>query len=342
MNIEVWFTYVVLPLAAMTLVPLGVFVHYWRAADAHLISRRPDSGDDSDFSEWPAAARAQLARARVASALVAAAVLASAVHLSFALRSDPDGDGYLAPMLSVLLCTAVLLIRPAAMGRPTGGWARGSASPPEHVSPPSAARWWFVVWGMALSALMLAVVWAGLLSEPDEHGRYMVYTIRLDHLSDGVSVSGSTSMAGWYFGVPIILAAILLAVLVLIGVHMQNRAALAPDSGRDLHLRRTATRTLLTLSGGAFVATLGWVLGSIGGAARITAGIGEITVSSPLAPIAAPVSVLGMVLEGVGIALLLLPLFTRLPRSAGVSVHGEYAVLQSEQGPLRGDTHQAG
>ncbi|MET1018585.1 MAG: hypothetical protein ABWX62_01230 [Microterricola sp.] len=195
---------------------------------------------------------------------------------------------------------------------------------------------------MSLIALMLAVVWAGLISQPDEHGRYKVHTIRIDNISDGTWGSGSTTIAGWYFGVPIIVAALLLAALVLIGVSMQIRGPLAPDSDRDLYLRRTAMRTLLTLSGGAFIVTLAWVLSSIGSAARMTAGVSQITVSSPLAPIAAPVSVLAMVLEGVGIALVLLPLFSRLPRSTGVSVQDEAAAEQTEQGALRGDTRRAG
>lgn len=338
MSIELWFTYELLPLAAMTLVPFGVLVHYWRSADARALPCRPDSGDDPG---WPAAARAQLLRARVASALATAAVLAGALHLSASLRSDSDGNGYLAPVLSVLLCTAVLLTRRAAMSR-DGERAHSSASAPAPTPARSGARWWFVAWGMSLSALMLAVVWAGLISQPDEHGRYKVHTIRIDNLSDGSWVSGSTTIAGWYFGVPIIVAALLLAALVLIGVSMQIRGPLAPDSDRDLYLRRTAMRTLLTLSGGAFIVTLAWVLSSIGSAARMTAGVSQITVSSPLAPIAAPVSVLAMVLEGVGIALVLLPLFSRLPRSTGVSVQDEAAAEQTEQGALRGDTRRAG
>lgn len=339
MSIELWFTYEFLPLAAMTLVPFGVLVHYWRSADARAIPRPPDSGDDQ---EWPVAARAQLSRARVASALATAAVVAGALSLSASLRSDSDGDGYLAPVLSVLLCTAVLLTRRAAMGRPTGERAQPLVGTAEHISAPSGARWWFLAWGMALSALVLAVVWAGLISEPDEYGRYLLHTIELDHIAEGTSVTGSITIAGWYFGLPVIVAALLLAALVLIAVRMQTRGPLAPDSDHDIHLRRTATRTLLTLSGGAFIVTLAWVLSSIGSAARMTAGISQIMVSSPLAPIAAPVSVLGMVLEGVGIALLLLPLFSRLPRSTGVSVQDEAAAAQTEQEALRGDTRRAG
>lgn len=338
MSLELWFTYEFLPLAAMTLVPFGVLVHYWRSADARTVPRRPDSGEDP---EWPAAARAQLSRARVASALATAAVLAGALRLSASLRSDSDGNGYLAPVLSVLLCTAVLLTRRAAMSR-DGGRAHGSASAPEHTPAYFAARGWFVAWGMSLSALMLAVVWAGLISQPDERGRYLLHTIRIDNISDGTWATGSTTIAGWYFGVPIIVAALLLAALVLIGVSMQTRGPLAPDSDRDLYLRRTATRTLLTLSGGAFIVTLAWVLSSIGSAARMTAGISQITVSSPLAPIAAPVSVLAMLLQGIGIALLLLPLFSRLPLSTGVSIRDEAAAEQTEEGALRGDTRRAG
>ena len=342
MSFELWFSYEFLPLATMVLVPFGLFLHYWRAADARAVPCRPDNGEGAEPAEWPAAVRAQLSRARVASAIAVAAVLASAVQLSAFLRSDADGDGYLAPLLSVLLCTAVLLARPVAMSRLAGGREHGAASTPGHSAAASGARWWWVAWAMSLSALVLAVVWAGLISTPDENGRYLLHTIRIDNVADGTWVSGSTTIAGWYFGVPVIVTALLLAALVLFGVRMQTRGPLAPDGVRDLHVRRIATRTLLTLSGGAFVVTLAWVLSSIGSAARLMAGASQITVISPLAPIAVPVSVLGMVLEGIGIALLLLPLFSRLPVSAGISVQDYPAVVQTEQGVPRSDSRRAG
>ncbi len=342
MSLELWFSYEFLPVATMVLVPFGLFLHYWRAADARAVPCRPDSGGASELAEWPAAARAQLSRARVASAIASAAVLVNALRLSASIRFDVDGTGYLAPLLSVLLCTAVLLVRPAAMSRLAGGREHGAASTSGHSSATSGARWWWVAWAGSLSALVLVVVWAGLISTPDEHGRHLLHTIRIDNVADGTWVSGSTTIAGWYFGVPVIVAALLLAALVLLGVRMQTRGPIAPDSGRDIHVRRIATRTLLTLSGGAFVVTLAWVLSSIGSAARLMAAAGQITVVSPLAPIAVPVSVLGMVLEGIGIALLLLPLFSRLPRSTGVSVPNEAAAEQTEEEALRGDSRRAG
>lgn len=345
-NIEFWLIYELLPMAAMVIVPLGVLLHYWRAADARPLP--PERAEAATPRGWPDAARAQLRRARVASAIVAVVVLARTLRIDVPDPFEPEWHELLAALLAALLavfiCTAVLLLRPAALGRglkvqpPTDAEVGGHGHSPTTFG----ARWWFMAWGACLAALVVAVTWAGLISTPDEHGRYVLHTIRIDNISDGTWVSGSTTIAGWYFGVPIIVAVLLLAALVLIGVSMQTRGPLAPDSDRDLYLRRAATRTLLTLSGGAFVVTLAWVLSSIGGAARMTAGSSQITVSSPLAPIAAPVSVLGMVLEGIGIALLLLPLFSRLPRSTGVSVQDEAAAEQTEQGALRGDARRVG
>lgn len=324
---ELLFTYVLLPTAAMVLLPLGVLSHYSRAADARPVPWRRDSDSDSMSPEWPAAARSQLWRERGASALASAAVVAGVVATTTPTADDLELNDYLAPVLSVVLCTAILLTRPPAMGRRGG----------QRVSGPIrlGSRWWYVAWAMCLSALVLGVVGAGLISEPDEHGRYMLHTIQTELSSEGTSASGSATIAGWYVGVPIIVAALLLAALVLFALRLQAGSPLATDSGHELWLRSHLTRTVLALSAGAFLVTLSWVLGTIGNAARMTVVVqspelGLISVSSPLAPLATTVMVITLVLRGAGIALVLLPLFGRLAPSAEAAPVQAPAVDQIE------------
>lgn len=312
MSIEFWFLYELLPIAAMVLVPLGVLLHFWRAADARPLPA--DAAGAAVPRVWPDPARAQLRRARVASAIVAVVVLARILRIGVTQPYEPEWHGLLAALLTVFLCTAVLLLRPAALGRdrtpqqPTDVAASGGVHSPARFG----ARWWFVAWGACLAALAAAVVWAGLISEPDENGNYTMHLLRIGE------TSGGTSIAGWYQGVPILISAGLLAALVLLALRLQAGRRLAVDESQDAWLRRAATRTLLTLSAGAVVVTLAWVLGSIGSAAQIglsapSPETGEmVSLASPLAPIGPPIRALGMLLEGVGIALLMLPLFSRL------------------------------
>lgn len=333
MNIGVWL-YGSVPLATSVIVPLGILLHYWRVADARPLRAR--SGWAEGAVVWTAAARGQLRRARIASALATVAVLTSTFGVIPPNRYGMEWHDFLAPMLAVLLCTAVLLTRPPAVGRvDTAAPFADSVQAGERRAQSMGAfgeRWWFVAWTLCLAALVIAVCWAGLVSTSDDDGHYTMHTIEVEE------ATGGTTIAGWYFGVPVLISAVLLVALVLFAFRLLTAPPLAADGGQDLWLRCAATRTLLSLSGGAVVVTLAWVLLSIGNAAQIMLSVpsaddgGMTTLGSPLAPISVPVRVLGLLLQGIGIALVLLPLFSRLPRSTGVSVLDESAELQTEQG----------
>jgi hypothetical protein len=327
MSVEAWLLYGLLPLATTVIVPLGVLLHCWRAADARLLPSRPGQAEAAKAPTWTAAASAQLRRERIASALPSAAVLAAVLGAVMPNRFGMEWYSYLTALLSVLLCTAALLTRPPAMGRVGAQTAPENTSPAGDRSgrPPVAlgARWSLAVWALSLGALVLAVCWAGSVSTPDDTGNYTMYVFELEYVTAG------TTIAGWYFGVPVLVAAALLAALVLIALRLQAAPPLAADREPDLWLRRAATRTLLCLSGGAALVTLAWVLLSIGSAGQLASSApspsdGVMTmIASPLAPFSLPVRVLGLLLQGVGIALLMLPLLGRrapLPEAAPADV----------------------
>ncbi|RZU64488.1 hypothetical protein EV379_0784 [Microterricola gilva] len=334
MSVWIRLVYEVLPLVTSVIVPLGVLLHYWRRADARPVPARPAPTEGAPVPPWTSAARAQLRRTRVAGILATAAVLASSFGLISPNRWGMEWHDFLTPLLSVLLCTAVLLTRPPAMRRYATPTASAGSEPhgtrPAHPPISLGARWWFAAWGIAMTVLVLSVVWAGLLSAPDGNGDYTLHSVELGQ------TTGSTSIAGWYFGVPVIISALLVAALVLSALRWQATPPLAADAGQDIWLRRAATRSLLSLSGGAVVVTLGWVLLSIGNAAQMTLSGpsaedgGMVTVGSPLAPIGVVVRVLGLLLQGVGLALMLLSLFSRLAPRPELARHDEPTVGHPE------------
>lgn len=311
MSVEMWI-YRLLPLATSVIVPLGILLHYWRAADARPL---PAVSDHADAAAWSAATRAQLRRARIASAVVTVAALASTFGVIVPYRFGTEWNDFLTPLLSALLCTAVLLARPPAAGgvdTPAASADSTAAGGRRGLSTVALGEpWWFIAGALCLAALVLAVCWAGLASSTDDNGNYTMHSYKFEDVTAG------TSIAGWYFGIPVIIAAVLLTALVLFALRLQAAPPLAVDGGRDLLLRRAATRTLLSLGVGAVVVTLAWVLLSIGSAAQLTISVpsaddgGMTTLDSPLAPISIPARVLGLLLQGIGIALLMLPLLSR-------------------------------
>lgn len=75
-------------------------------------------------------------------------------------------------------------------------------------------------------------------------------------------------------------------------------------------------RTILAFSSGALLVTLAMVLSSLGGAAQLMVSFpagdaGLVSVGTPIAALGVPLTVASFVVRGLGIALVLLPLFSR-------------------------------
>lgn len=157
-----------------------------------------------------------------------------------------------------------------------------------------------------LGALTVTVVLAGFASSPGENGWFTVLEIPV-----GDQKSGFVSFPGWGHGVPVLLAATLLAA---VGVHTLAADALAPfrspaTAEDEAALRRVAANTLLTGAAAGLLLGLGrlWlVIGSAGGGSVGVGfpGIGDFTFSTGFAAIAPAMGYGGAALEGLAFLLI--------------------------------------
>lgn len=109
-------------------------------------------------------------------------------------------------------------------------------------------------WAAAGTAVVLAltVLGAGLLSSRDDDGRYASITIPVG------DATASTEFFGWYYGLPVVLAAAVLVVVTLAGLHRIARAPRtdADRVGDDLR-RRDRSSAVLRSATAALLLTLG-------------------------------------------------------------------------------------
>ncbi|PPL19358.1 hypothetical protein [Microterricola pindariensis] len=283
--------------ATTVIVPLGIALHYWRGAEAQGI------------------AGPQLLRARFASVLLCAAILLSAPGGPLPNRGNFRWDDFLTALVVATLCIAILL---PSRRRPT------TPDAPEPLAqldlrPRSIGSftrpWWLVSWGASAALLATAVVSAGLLSSPDGLGRYTELVVPFGT----TGYYGSSSIVGWYFGVPIICATLALCVatwLALAGVAHPRLGQRGLSVQADAAARRSRMRTILAFSSGALLVTLAMVLSSLGGTAQLLVSFpagdaGFVSVGTPIAALAMPLTVASFLARGLGIALVLLPLFSR-------------------------------
>lgn len=311
MSVEFWLLHAWVPYAAMAMVPFGVLLHHWRAADAQPIIVAELGGR---AQSWPVGARSQLGRGRIASLIAAtAAVLSGPAAVVPSGPQSFEWYGYLLLLAIAILAIAVLLVRPAvAVAHAASGDKVTDLSTRSALT--FGDRWWFVAWAIAFSALLGVVLTAGLLSSADDQGRYTAFTVRLNE-----ETAGGTTIAGWFFGVPILAAGVILLAVSLLALSLQARSAHESGSGRplDIWLRRRAARTVLTLGAGAILITVSWVLVSIGAASSVrmsalTTELGTLDIGTSIAAFGMPLRIAGGLTQGFGFALLLLPLFTRL------------------------------
>lgn len=296
------------------IVPLGVFWHYWRRSNV-LTSPTAAPGLTSS-SPWARTLRRQVWLARAASAVVFGIVASMLLDVG-PLKRDYDGwISYIVPIALAVVCIGAIACMPDAAPRGKSGdvgqldlttrslWAFGR-------------RFMFASWIAVAVTLCATLLLAGLASTPDDDGNFTRLTIKV-----GATAAASASFPGWYFGAPVFLGVALLAAITGLALSAGARPPFAADLAErsvDVWLRLFRTRTVLTLGGGALTLTLAWVLMSIGSAASATISLpagdlGTITVGSSLAAVAVVLKIIGLILQGVGVALLLLPLLTRQPR----------------------------
>ncbi|MDJ0313041.1 hypothetical protein [Arthrobacter sp. H35-D1] len=129
-------------------------------------------------------------------------------------------------------------------------------------------------WALALPAVVLLVyiafiVAAGLTSSPDELGRYRM--LRLENAD--VSAAASP-YPGWFYGLPLLVVAVLMAGSALLALVRVSRSPSLPDprmAALDRRWREISIRALLRITTGALLGYLGGIA-LVAGQAMANAG----------------------------------------------------------------------
>lgn len=303
-----WGLFPNLSLLVSVLVPLGILAHYWRLADF-----TPSTG--AAFGASLNITRAAFF-GRMLSAAATVVILLTIKGSWLPNRISESWASFLVPQAFVILCLGIAGVVLLGFQR-TGRTAQGQIDMRPRSIWTFGRKSWFTAWIAAAVFLIATVVLAGMASSPDGDGRFTVLSVEIG------TGFGTTSFPGWFYGVPVLLGVAILSVLTLVVLKLIARPPLDSRDGEDradILLRRLLTRVVLALGCGSMTLTLSWFLLSVGEGSRATvtvpgATVGDITVGTSLAAIASPVSVAGLLLQGVGIALLMLPLVTRIPRN---------------------------
>lgn len=171
-------------------------------------------------------------------------------------------------------------------------------------------RWWFAGLFTLAGILAATVVLAGLASSVDDQGQYTMIVI------DVGSAQAGTVFFGWAFGAPALIALMSLIAIVFLALWRVSRPAVAADPRHredEFALRRGQTRTVLALSSGATGFALGAALVFVARSSRLAASIPgpdgfRIDLVTSFAALGIPFTVAGLLLQGLGVALVVLPL----------------------------------
>ncbi|MGN8552111.1 UNVERIFIED_CONTAM: hypothetical protein OHV15_05965 [Microbacterium sp. SLM126] len=145
-----------------------------------------------------------------------------------------------------------------------------------------ARPWWFVVPTAVLSVIVVVTLAAGVASQPDsETGRYDQVLV-----DGGVGAIGTT-IYGWFYSVPALIALAVLIVAVCADLYLIARPPLAEDRELDVRTRRTRTRNVLTAAAAAMLLHLAVVFGSLSATASVQ---GEFTTSEGPAFLWSPIA----------------------------------------------------
>jgi hypothetical protein len=190
------------------------------------------------------------------------------------------------------------------------------------------SRSWFAGW-WALNVLVAGtVLLAGWTSSPDQHGRYTMIEIHVGGNTFGAD------LFGWAFGIPVLIALGALVLIAHLALWLIARPAVPANPiqrDREGADRRNRTRTVLAIASGGTAFTLGLSWQFIGRSALLGASLHfdgfdghAIYVGTSFAALSLPLTILGFLLEGIGLALVLLGLF-QPRRRAGGSADAEHA-----------------
>lgn len=311
MPLDLWPVVGEIGLLTTVLIPLGILLHVARQSDAQ--DPTPQGLRHDVAAEWQRGSLRQIRRQRIASGGTTMAAVMSIEAIS---RMGFDSwVAYLAPVLAALVLIVLFLSQPATAPPTCEESQRHIDLGSRHVWS-FGRRWWFVAWILVVAALVITVVFAGFASGVDSEGNYSVIVIGVG------GGTASSSFLGWFYGAPILIVVAGLAAGTVFSLWRGARPSLAATPGErlvDVWLRRTRTRAVLAIGGGAIILTLALALKFIGAGARLAGGVpassvGDIRLGTPIAALSFPLSLGGLLLEGLGVAVMLLPLLARMPR----------------------------
>lgn len=191
------------------------------------------------------------------------------------------------------------------------------AVPPREIDVAPRTMWsfgpraWFAGWVTFAGLLSATVLLAGLASSTDGEGRHTMIVL------DVGSSQAGTIFFGWAFGVPVLFFLAVLSAVNCFALSRIARPAMPADPlqrSLEVSIRRNQVRTVLALSVGAITFTLGAALNFISRAASLGASVPgpdgvRIELGSSFAALQIPLTVSGLLLQGLGVALVVLPLF---------------------------------
>lgn len=168
--------------------------------------------------------------------------------------------------------------------------------------------------------LALTVLGAGLISSQDEEGRYASIMIPIGN------ATASTEFFGWYYGVPVMAATVVLAVVTLSRLHRVARAPRTDTdrAGDDLR-RRDRSSAVLRSATAALLLTLGsaWQLVAQGSSLRTSIPLteaGTIEFGTSLAALGPVLGFSSHCVVGLGLALVIAQLLGRGRSGASAGV----------------------
>ncbi|MDD9207012.1 hypothetical protein PU560_11115 [Georgenia sp. 10Sc9-8] len=233
-----------------------------------------------------------LAGVLLASGIVLAQLLLGTTLVGFPLRSPTAlmMTSFTAPLIAGLIAVVLLMV---PVVRRSGD---GTAELHRRTLTSFGSRWWFLTLAGAVLLVVLATVWPGLASVPDDQGRYTMYWIDM-----GPGSSMGSTIYGWYFSRPSLALVVLLVVAGLVVVWLISRPPLAPDREHDVAVRRWRTRNVLAMATGALLLHLARVVDSLAGTASIYGQTqtdqGLFTTRTPFAALEGPLRVAADILE---------------------------------------------
>ncbi|MAP63898.1 MAG: hypothetical protein CMH34_09200 [Microbacterium sp.] len=182
-----------------------------------------------------------------------------------------------------------------------------------------ALGWWFAPPAAILVVILIITFTAGAASEPDpETGRYIMYMV------DGGVMSVGTSIYGWFYSTPAMVALAVLLIVTAVDLILIARPAMEEDREADARVRRIRTRNVLTVTTGAMLVHLGLLFGSLAGTAAVQ---GSASTSQGLMMMWTPIAALEPVFRGaayvsaaLGIALWVSVALTAIPTRRRVPV----------------------